>query len=162
MMKAAISFYLRSRNCYQVLREYLDLPHPNTIKSYFGTLDAPGSVTDGRNTIATVFNKLSGKEIYCKVLVDEIYVKPVVRYQGNHVIDFSHDEPIKAARTVLAIIIAPVMGVPCNCLSTNSSVFYKTQSFLRTNTKIYNSYLSKRRLNLSSDGRQSESESGMF
>ena len=30
------------------------------------------SATDFRNTITTVFNKLSGKEKFCKVLVDEI------------------------------------------------------------------------------------------
>ena len=55
MMKTAISLYLRSRNCCQVLREYLHPPHPNTIKSYFGALSTPGNVTDCRNTAATVF-----------------------------------------------------------------------------------------------------------
>ena len=53
MMKTAISLY-RSRN-YQVLREYLHPPHPNTIKSYFGALSTPGNVTDCRNTVGTVF-----------------------------------------------------------------------------------------------------------
>ena len=113
MMKTAISLYLCSSACYQALMEYLYLPHPNTIKSYFGTLDTPGNVlTDCQNTIATVFNKLSGKEKYFKVLVDEIQVKPAVRYQGNHIIGFSHDEPTKVARTVLAIMIALMLGAP--------------------------------------------------
>ena len=97
MMKTAISLYLRSRNCYQVLREYLHLSHPNTIKSFFGTLNTPGSVTDYRNTIATVFSKLCGKEKYCEVLIDEIYVKPAVRIQGSLIIGFPHHEPTKAA-----------------------------------------------------------------
>ena len=111
-MKTAISLYLRSRNCYQALKEYLDLPHQNTIESYFGTLDTPGSVTDCRNTIPTVFNKLSGKEKYCKVLLDKIHEKPAVRYQGNHIIGSSHDEPTKAARAILPIMIAPMMVAP--------------------------------------------------
>ena len=113
MMKTALSLYLRSRNCYQALMEYLYLPHPNTIKIYFGTLDTRANVlTDCQDTIATVFNKLSGKEKYFKVLVDEIQVKLAVRYQGNHIIGFSHDEPTKAARTVLAIMITLMMGAP--------------------------------------------------
>ena len=153
MMKTAVSLYLRSRNCYEVLREHLHLPHPNTIKSYFWTLNTAGNVTDSRNTITTVFSK---------ALVEEIYVKPAVRYQANHIRSFSHDEPTKAARTVLAIIIAPMMGAPGICLSTNSSIFSKTQSFVRTNAKIYHSYSLKRRLYLSSDGWQSDSESSMF
>ena len=40
MTKTVIYLYLRSVNCYQALCEYLNLPHPNKIKSYFGTLDA--------------------------------------------------------------------------------------------------------------------------
>ena len=163
MMKTAISLYLHSRNCYQVLRECLHLPHPNTIKSYFRTLNTPGSVTDSWKTIVTVFSKLSGKGKYCKVLVDEIYVKPAVKYQGSHVIGFSHDKPTKAAKTVLAIIIAPMMGAPCICLSTLIPVYsHKNNLFLRQTQKTYHSYSSKGRLYLSSDSRQSESKSSRF
>ena len=39
-------------------------------------------------------------------------MKPAVRYQGNHITGFLLDEPTKAAKTVLAIIIAPMMGSP--------------------------------------------------
>ena len=35
-----------------------------------------------------------------------------MRYQGNHIIGFSHNEPTKATRTVLAIMIARMMGAP--------------------------------------------------
>ena len=44
------------------------------------------------------------------MLVDEIHIKTSVRYQGNHAVGFSCDEPSKAAKTVLAIMIAPSMG----------------------------------------------------
>ena len=44
MMKTAISLYHHSINCYQAVSEYLNLPHPNTIKSYFEPWDTPGSV----------------------------------------------------------------------------------------------------------------------
>ena len=35
-----------------------------------------------------------------------------MRYQGNHIVGYSPDEPTKATRTVLAIMIAPMMGAP--------------------------------------------------
>ena len=111
-MKNAISLYLRSRNCYNLLREYLHLPHPNTIRNYFGTLDTPGAITDCENTIKSVLSKVKGKQRYCRLLFDEIHIKPSVRYQGNHIIGFSVDKPSKPARTVLAIMVAPMMGVP--------------------------------------------------
>ena len=92
--------------------EYLHPPHPNTIRSYLGILDTQGSVNDCRNAIAAVFSNLSGKEKYCKVFVDEIHVGPAARYQRNHIIGFSHNDPTKTARTVLAVKIAPMMGAP--------------------------------------------------
>ena len=74
------------------------IPKSSTPKyNYFGILDAP--VSDCRNVIVTVFNKLSGKEKYCKVLVNEIHLKPAMRYQGNHIKGFSHDKPTKGTRT---------------------------------------------------------------
>ena len=39
-------------------------------------------------------------------------MKPAVRYQRNHIIGFSQDEPNKTARIVLAIMIAPMMATP--------------------------------------------------
>ena len=102
---------VRCRSCYQALRENLHLLHPNTIKSYLGTLDTPGNITDCLITMAAVFNKLSGKEKYCKFLVDKTQVKPKVRHQGNLIIDFSYDEATKDARKFLAIMIAPMIGV---------------------------------------------------
>ena len=112
MMKTAITLYLRSRSCYSALREYVTLAHPNTIKSFFGTLGNPGDIADCENTMKQVLSKLSQKERYCKILVDEIHIKPTIRYQGNHVVGFSCDDSSKAARTVVAIMIAPSMGKP--------------------------------------------------
>ena len=112
MMKTAIGLYLRSRNCYSALRQYLTLPHPDTIRRYFGELGTPSDFTECENVIKSVFNKLTKTERYCKVLVDGIYIKPAIRNQGNHIIGFSVDDPTKAARTVLAIMIAPSMGKP--------------------------------------------------
>ena len=112
MIKLAMSLYLKSRNCYSSLRNILSIPHPNTVKNYFGDLGMPGDFKECENTIKSVFEKLNGRERYCKLLVDEIHIKAAVRYRGNHVVGYSHDEPSKIARTVLAIMIAPSMGKP--------------------------------------------------
>ena len=37
-----------------------------------------------------------------------------MRYQGNHIKGFSHNEPTNATRTVLAIMIARMMGGPAS------------------------------------------------
>ena len=67
----------------------MTLPHPNIIKNFFGTLGDPGDVADCKNTMSQVLSKLTHKERYCKILVDEIHIKPGIRYQGNHIIGFA-------------------------------------------------------------------------
>ena len=108
----AISAYLRSRNCYAAFRDTLALPHPKTIKNYFGKLGTPGSLEECSKVIATVFNKLEGSQIFCKILFDEIHIKPSIRYRGGHVIGFSVDQEDKPAKTVLALMVDPLMGGP--------------------------------------------------
>ena len=45
-----------------------------------------------------------------KILVDEIHIKPGVQYQGGHLIGFSADQPDMPAKTILGLMIAPLMG----------------------------------------------------
>ena len=45
-------------------------------------LGSPGELSDCENTINLVFSKLTGEHWYCKVPVDEIHIKPAIRYQG--------------------------------------------------------------------------------
>ena len=44
--------------------------------------------------------------------MDEIHIKPGIRYHANRLIGQSVDQPDKAARTVLAFMIAPLFGGP--------------------------------------------------
>ena len=46
------------------------------------------------------------------VLIDEVHIKPAIRYRGNHLISSSVDCPEKAARTALTIMGCPLMGGP--------------------------------------------------
>ena len=48
---------------------------------------------------------------YCKILVDEVHIKPSIRYYAKHIIGFAADanEP---ARTMLALMVCPMFGAP--------------------------------------------------
>ena len=111
-MKEAINLYLRSRNCYNALRETLALPGRKTINSYFGKLGDPAAIEECKSVIMQVFSTLTELEKICYVQVDEIHIKPSIRYQGGHVLGYSVDDPSKAAKTVLAMMITPMMGKP--------------------------------------------------
>ena len=112
IMKQAIVLFLRSRNCYSSIRDILALPSAKTLTKYFGCLGDPGSNEECKRTIDSVFSELNGMQKFCKVLIDEMHIKPAIRYQGCHIIGNAVDEPEKAARTILAIMIAPFMGGP--------------------------------------------------
>ena len=69
-----------------------------------------GKLEEGRNVAKTVFQKCDGLNKFCKIIVDEVHIKPAVRYEGNHLIGYSADCPDKAARTMLALMVCPLMG----------------------------------------------------
>ena len=56
--------------------------------------------------------KMKGMHKWCKVLVDEVHIKQAIRYRGYHLIGSSIDNPSKAARTALTIMVCPLMGGP--------------------------------------------------
>ena len=66
LMKTAVSLYLRSTNFYSVMWEYLNLPQPNSIKTYFVNIDNPGELHECENinkdTMETYFS-------YCYTLL---------------------------------------------------------------------------------------------
>ena len=111
-MKIAIELYLSSRATYGILRQILNLPHPDILKKKLGSLNGICSADDARNrpTINAIFNKLEGLQRVCFIIFDEIYVKPSIRLRGNHLIGYSEDEPSRPARTVLTFMIRPLMG----------------------------------------------------
>ena len=63
-------------------------------------------------TVQTVFSTLEGMQLFCKILVDEVTVQPAIRYRGNHLVGYAVDQQGRAARTVLALMAAPLMGAP--------------------------------------------------
>ena len=86
MVRAALEIFLRNRNCYKFLRNVLALPHEKDLIKYFGDLQSPGSLEECTSTVKAVFDKLENMQRYCKILVDEIHIKPSIRHGGGHVI----------------------------------------------------------------------------
>ena len=82
------------------------------MKSFFGKLGSPGSEGECKRVIGTVFESFNGVEKHCKMLIDEIHIKPAIRYTSHRVIGFAIDDPSKPARTVMAIMVSPLMGKP--------------------------------------------------
>ena len=56
----------------------MNLPHPNAIKNYFGTIDSLVEIHECGYTIYYVFSKLINKEKYWKTFLNEIHVKPAI------------------------------------------------------------------------------------
>ena len=83
------------------------------LKSYFGALGSPGSIEECENTLENVFAKLDGLQRICYLSVDEINVKPSVRYNGKSLIRYAvnTEEPC-AAKSVLAMLVNMSMGAP--------------------------------------------------
>ena len=111
-IKVAIDLFLRSRSCYSAARKTLYLPHSRTIKSLFGKIESPGSINECKETVLKVFSTLNDKQAYSKVLADEIHIRPSIRSQKTHVIGYSIDEPTKPAKTILALMVCPILGGP--------------------------------------------------
>ena len=51
-------------------------------------------------------------EKHYKFLVGVIHIKPGAQYQGGHIIGYAEDDTTKLAKTVLALMVAPLMGKP--------------------------------------------------
>ena len=111
-MREAMSIFLRGRGAYEAVRELLIFPHKRTIKRFFGKLGTRGSIDECTAVIRTVFEKLKSTQKHCKILLDEIHIKPGVQYQGGHLFGFSVDKPDRPAKTILALMVAPLLGVP--------------------------------------------------
>lgn len=112
-IKEALELYLRSRSCYRAAEKLLSLPTEKTIRSYFGEIGSPGSENDCQATLRQVFSKLSDKERFCFITVDEITVKPALRYRANHIIGHAIDsDSLQPAKKVLAMMINPSLGAP--------------------------------------------------
>ena len=110
---AALNIFLRSRSAYKVIREILVLPSEKHLKSSFGKLNTPDSLNECKDVIQKVFSGLIDTQTLCYVTADEIYIKPEIRFRGNHIVGMSVNEDTPSpAKTILALMINPILGAP--------------------------------------------------
>lgn len=102
----AARLYFASRVGFKHSRKFIALPHPSTIKRYLGGFASGDTLEFAQNLIEHTIETVKLKHF--SVVVDEIHVKPSVRYRGAHVIGKSVDVPNEAAKTVLAVMVKPL------------------------------------------------------
>ena len=76
--------FFASRKGYAVMRSMIPLPHPNNLKKRLG--GTSGMSWNGDDIICTLFSPISEGMRHYILTLDEMYVKPSIRYRGCHVI----------------------------------------------------------------------------
>ena len=110
ILKVSTELLLAGTKSYNICRKHLLLPHPDTVKKHIGSLKSTGSVADAKDTINAVFHKLVGIQRTCLLLFDEVYITPSARYRGCHLLGRAEDDPNKTARTVLSLMLKPLLS----------------------------------------------------
>ena len=112
-VRDALEIFLRRRNAYKVLRQFLILPCGRTLRSYFGKLGSAGSDGECRAVISNVFSQLDGLNTCCYITADEIYVKPSVSYRAGEIVGLGVDQdPPRPAKTILALMVNFIYSTP--------------------------------------------------
>ena len=73
----------------------------------------PGSFNECKEVINRIFLKLDDNQKICFILADEIYVKPAIRFRGNHIVGMAvnQDQPCPA-KTILTLMVNLIFGAP--------------------------------------------------
>ena len=101
-------YFSSSRSLYNRLRSDFRLPSIRVLTA----ITSKTSKIDDSSYLTSIFNKLSDDQKFCIVLVDEIYIKPCLRYQGGEIYGNAVNDHSQLARTVLAIMVKCMFGGP--------------------------------------------------
>ncbi|PAA55607.1 hypothetical protein BOX15_Mlig002392g6 [Macrostomum lignano] len=110
LVRQSALLYLISSSAYSYLRKLLPLPHPRTLQLQLAGTGEVGTETDAADVIQSVFASLSGAQRTCVIMFDEMYIQPSVRYRCRHLLGRAVDDPDQVARTILAIMVKPLLG----------------------------------------------------
>ena len=105
-----LDLLLNDKRPYQGIRKLLTLPNPRTLQIHFGGIGTVGGYNDAREILISVMQKFSNLQKKFCLLFDEVYIKPSIRYRSGHLIGQAEDNPDQAARTVLALMVKPLMS----------------------------------------------------
>ena len=120
----AFHYYSTSRSCYEKLRNDYKLPSIRTLRN----LTSKISKLSDSLLIGNIFSTLSGEQKLCSILVDEVYVKPSLQYQGGHMFGRAENNLDMLVNTALAIMI--------KCLHRSPKFFVKMITVAKTTSQF--------------------------
>ena len=92
---------------YSFLRQYMPLPSLRSIQRKSALVP-----NNSQSLISRIFAALPSVQRKCIIVVDEVYVKPSLRYSSGQFFGKSADQPDKLARTMLGIMVKCLLGGP--------------------------------------------------
>lgn len=93
-----------SRSAYIRLRSYLALPSVRTLQTYFNASESVG--------YDDLIKTLTPMQRYIHLNVDEIYIKPAIRFTGGQIYGYACDNPNELAKTVVVVMANCDYGGP--------------------------------------------------
>ena len=123
-LRFAYVLFLRSSSCYSVLYKlgYVILPHMSTLRKLVGATGATIGVTgeDHAKYLKLVASKLSDREKYVVLQLDEIHVSAGYFYKGGSIVGAASNVSHEAAQTVQAFMISSLFGASKEIVSLNA------------------------------------------
>ena len=104
----AFKYYATSRVCYEKLRSDFEFPNASTMRQITSKFD---KISDEK-FVSEIFANVDERQKKCVILVDEVYVKPSLRYQGGEVFGRAENNPDQLANTILAVMVKCLFGGP--------------------------------------------------
>ena len=102
----AFEYFATSRATYKILRNDYELPSVQTLTRLTSKVK---NVNDDI-FLKNVFSNLNMKEKTCILLVDEVYVKPMLQYHGGSLFGKAVNDPKQLANTVVGFMIVSLFG----------------------------------------------------
>ena len=102
----AFQYFATSRDTYNLLRNDYELPSVQTLTRLTSKVKNLSDDTYLKN----VFANLNTKEKTCILLVDEVYVKPMLQYHGGILFGTAVNKPKKLANTVVGFMLVSLFG----------------------------------------------------
>ncbi len=114
ILLTAFIIHSGSAAAYDILRDYLVLPHPRTLQSLSSNLNiSPDSkdCTNDVNYLQYISMDLEEREKLVLLLIDEIYIKSGIQYKGSKITGLAtKNDDLHMARTVQSYMIKSAFG----------------------------------------------------
>lgn len=104
----SFEYFSLSRSSYNRFREDFELPSTKTLTRLTSTVKN----TEDSQHLKNVFGSVTNAQKSCILLIDEVYVKPVLQYHGGSLFGQAVNNPALLANTLLSFMIICLFGGP--------------------------------------------------